>query len=122
MEERTGAGLGLEVKVALVPDDALEAKKRRLLRVPVTRDPQSGCGREIVFRIMGTGVNVGMGVEGVAIVADLAVAGVKVADGRLLDQIVPFAVERGDSPVAEADEKRSHRLLRQQGKSEGVAH
>ena len=114
-------GWGWKSKSRSYQTTPLEAKKRQLLRVPVTRDPQSGCGREIVFRIMGTGVNVGMGVEGVAIVADLAVAGVKVAAGRLLDQIVPLPVERGDSPVAEAEEKRSHQLLRQQGKSEGVA-
>ena len=61
---------------------------------------------------MWAGVDIGVGVEGVAIVADLAVAGVEVAGGRLIDEVVPIAVERGDGPMVDADEKRSQRLLR----------
>lgn len=121
VEEGAGAGPGLEVKVALVPDDALEAKERRLLSVPVTGDLESGRGGEVVFRIVWAGVDIGVGVEGVAIVADLAVAGVEVAGGRLINQVVPIAVERGDAPMVDADEKRSQRLLGRGGKSEGAA-
>ncbi len=104
VEKGARAGLGLGVKVALVPEDAFEVEELRDLGVPVAGDFDGGGGGEIILRVV-LAHEVGMGVHGVAVVVDLAVAGVELSGGWHVDEVVPVAVEAGDGAVIDADEE-----------------
>ena len=120
VEKVAGAGFGLRLEVALVPDDAFEAEEGWVLRVPVAGNLQRGCGGEVVLVVMRAAGDVGVGVLGVAVVLDRAVCVVQVAGRRLIDEVVPVAIERGDGAMIDTDEKRVQRRLRRGGTESGA--
>jgi hypothetical protein len=72
VEEGAGAGFGLGIEVALVPDDALVVEELRDLGVPVAGNFEGGRGGEVVLLVV-LADDVGVGVHGVGLVVDLAV-------------------------------------------------
>jgi hypothetical protein len=120
VEEGAGVGGGGEGEVALVPDDAFVAEDGGVLGVPVAGDGEVGGGGEVVLGGAGAEGEVGVLVEGVGVVLDLAVGGVEIGAG-LVDKVVPGAVEGGGGTVVEVDEDGLEGLLRdgsQGGKDE----
>ena len=114
VEEGARVGLGLKVEVALIPDDSLVAEERRVLGVPVAGHLERGRGGEVVLRVVRAAIDVGVSIEGVGLVVDLAVGGVERSRRWLIDQVVPVSVERGDRAMIDADQKRLQRLLLRQ--------
>ena len=104
MEKGAGAGLGLRVKVALVPEDSFKVEELRNLCVPVAGNLDGGGGGEIVFRVV-LADQVWVGVHGVAVVVDLAVAGIELSERWHVDEVMPIAIEAGDGAVIDANQK-----------------
>src|SRR3984885_4580235 len=119
VEKGARAGRGLKTEVALVPDDAFEPKQRRVLGVPVAGDFESGCGGEIVLGVVRAGIDVGVRVLRVSIVADTAVAIVERSIRRLIDEVMPIAIEGSDESMIDADQKSIQRLLGMDARYEG---
>ena len=119
VEEGARAGFGLEAEVALVPDDTFVVEELRNLRVSSRRGHGSvGCGGEVILFVV-LADDVGMGVLGVAVVVDGAGGGVERAAGRLVDEVVPVAIEAGGGSMVEADYECLKGLLGDCGSGEG---
>src|SRR5579871_1741729 len=58
VEEGARVGFGLEVEVALIPDDSFVAEESRVLGVPIAGDLQGGGSGEVVLVIVRTAVDV----------------------------------------------------------------
>ena len=118
VEEGAGAGLGVEVEVALVPDNAFVAEEGGVLGVPVAGDVEGWGGGEIVLSGLGGAGNVELLVEGVGVVFDLALGGVKIGAGHV-DEVVPRAVEADGGAVINVDEESVEWFLRGRGRDGG---
>ncbi len=121
VEEGARVGFGLEVEVALVPDDAFETEEGGVLGVPVAGNFEGGGGGEVVLFVVRAAVDVGMGIEGVAVVANLTGGGIEGSGGWLVDEVVPVSVQGCDGAAVYADEERLKRLLRKRRQREGTA-
>jgi len=85
MEEGARVGFGLEVEVVLIPDDPLKAEKRRVLSVPVAGDFECGSSGEVIFFVVRATVDIGVGIQSISVVADLARRLVQTFCGRLIN-------------------------------------
>jgi hypothetical protein len=113
-------GWGCKVEVALVPENAFEVEELRNLGVPVAGNLDSGRGGEIVFLVV-LADQIGMRIECVSVVVDLAVAGIQLAGGRGVDEVVPVSIKAGDGAAVNADEEGLERLLGDSGKQQQAA-
>ena len=114
VEEGAGAGFGVEVEVALVPDNAFVAEEGRVLGVPVARDVEGGGSGEVVLGGLDGAGDVKLLIEGVGVVFDLALGGVEVCAGHV-DQVVPATVEVDRGAMVNVDEESIEGLLRGNG-------
>ena len=121
VEEGTRVCFGLEVEVTLVPDDSLEAKESGVLGIPVPRDLECGGSSEVVLLVMRSAVDVGVAVEGIAVIANLTFGSVETLSGWLINEVVPVSIEGGDGAPIDTYQKRLKRLLRKCGETECTA-
>ena len=111
VQEGSGSGRGLGFEIALVENDALVIKKLRDLRVPVAGDFDGRGRSEVVLVVVRPACDVGVGVASVAAIVDGSAAGVHGAEGGLVDEVVPVAVEACDGAAVDADEECLQGLL-----------
>jgi hypothetical protein len=117
VEKRARARLGLNVEVALVPENAFEVEELGNLRIPVAGNLDGGRGSKIVLLVV-LAHQVGVSIQCVSVVVDLAVAQIQLSGGRGVDEVVPVAVKTGDGAPIDADEEGLERLLADSGKQQ----
>ncbi len=120
MEKRARSRLGLCVEVALVPENALKVEELRDLRIPVAGNLDRGRGGKIVLLVV-PAHQVGMGIQCVPVVVDLAIARVKRSGRRRVDEVVPVSVKTCDRAAIDADKEGLQRLLAESRKHQQAA-